>query len=484
MKSTFETRLKLSGEKSALLDKVAEYLSFVERALYRDICRGTKAKDLKNSYLKKYGLTARWFNALRVSLEGKIDSIKALKELQKKDLRLKIAALEKKCQKGYSTSFVTHQKKRRLTLLKHRLEKLETLSLCFGTKKKFREQFHLEGKSFSAWKEEWREARNNEFFCLGSKDETGGNQTFTLSKEGRLRLPPFFEKKYGKYLYLKEVEFRYGQKQIDQALSHKQAISYRFKRDAKSWKLFATTELEKLKIQTSKSRGSIGVDINENHLAVTEIDSYGNPINHKRYGTCFYGKTKQQARAQIGEVAKNIVSYARNAKKPLVLEKLDFSKKKAELRQKISKHSRMLSSFAYSKLIEMIKAKAFKEGVEVLDVNPAYSSVIGRNKFSKRYGLTTHQAAALVIARRTYSFSENPNQIKDHGTLLQPVRNASEHVWSFWSKVLKKERAASAMFYRAKRSLEDSPRLSVGEGEIPSRESAGRAVRPACYSYS
>ena len=37
---------------------------------------------------------------------------------------------------------------------------------------------------------------------------------------------------------------------------------------------------------------------------------------------------------------------------------------------------------------------------------PAYSSVVGRVKFMERYGLTVHQAAALVLARRLLGCSE------------------------------------------------------------------------------
>ncbi len=482
MKSTYETRLRLSEETKTVLDEVASYLSFVQRALFKDVSRGEKPKDLKNAYLKKYGLTARWFNAIRVSLEGKIASLEALKKIQKKALEENINSLEKKCAKGFSNPLVTHQKKRKLDRLRHRLKKWEKRSLCFGTKKKFREQFNLQDKSFATWKKEWEETRNNEFFSLGSKDETGGNQTFTLIKGGRLRLPPFFEKKHGKYLYISDIFFRYGQRQLDQANAMGQAISYRFKRDAKSWKLYATTDLVKPSIQTSKQRGAIGVDINEAHLAVTEIDLYGNPLSKKRYETCFYGKSQEQVSALIGDQVKNLVLFAKQLKKPLVLENLDFSEKKAHIKRGSYKYRRMLSSFAYSKLKEMIVAKAFKEGVEVFYVNPAYSSVIGRHKFAQRYGLTSHHAAALVIARRIYSFSEEPNQTKDDGTLLLPVRNTSKHVWSFWFQVLKKERAAYVMHYRATRSSKDSQKLSIVEGAIPSGEYVGRAVRPACYS--
>ena len=39
-------------------------------------------------------------------------------------------------------------------------------------------------------------------------------------------------------------------------------------------------------------------------------------------------------------------------------------------------------------------------------MNPAFSSVIGRVKFMERYGLSVHQAAALVLARRLLGCSE------------------------------------------------------------------------------
>jgi hypothetical protein len=35
-----------------------------------------------------------------------------------------------------------------------------------------------------------------------------------------------------------------------------------------------------------------------------------------------------------------------------------------------------------------LTARAFKEGVEIHKVNPAYISIIGRINFAKRYGLS------------------------------------------------------------------------------------------------
>ena len=68
--------------------------------------------------------------------------------------------------------------------------------------------------------------------------------------------------------------------------------------------------------------------------------------------------------------------------------------------------SRMLSSFAYGRIKTYYLSRGYREGVEVREVNPAYSSVIGRALFTERYGLSVDQAAALVLARRSQGCSE------------------------------------------------------------------------------
>ena len=67
------------------------------------------------------------------------------------------------------------------------------------------------------------------------------------------------------------------------------------------------------------------------------------------------------------------------------------------------RYSRMLSSFSYGKIKAYFLSRGYRQGVEVHQVNPAFSSVIGRVKFMERYGLSVHQAAALVLARTSCS---------------------------------------------------------------------------------
>ena len=115
----------------------------------------------------------------------------------------------------------------------------------------------------------------------------------------------------------------------------------------------------------------------------------------------------------------------------------------------------MLSSFSYGKIKAYFISRGYREGVEVHQVNPAYSSVIGRVKFMERYGLTVHQAAGLVLARRLLGCSERiPRRwVCPIGNGVQvaftvPVRKRVKHVWTYWGAVSGQLRPALAAQHR------------------------------------
>ena len=110
--------------------------------------------------------------------------------------------------------------------------------------------------------------------------------------------------------------------------------------------------------------------------------------------------------AIIGDAVTSVVEYAREVGKPVVIELLDFRQKKAALENQSRRYSRMLSSFSYGEVKACFISRGYREGVEVRQLNPAFSSVIGRVKFMERYGLSVHQAAALLLARRLLGCSE------------------------------------------------------------------------------
>ena len=436
----------------------------MERSLFADLQKGKEINQLKRDYIKTFEVTARQFNACRISLQGKIESIKQICLQQRQTLKEKIASLSQKIPK-IKNDLVRHQKQRKLGICQNKLDGLNTEkgSLCFGSRKLFHAQFHVKKSgyaSFKEWKEAWQDARNSEFLIIGSKDETTGNQScLLLQQEGKLclklRLPNKLTKTYGKYATICIDSLSYGRKELEKALLAKTALTYRFKKEQKKWTVFISFAQEPVPLITSSMLGAIGIDLNVNHVAAVEIDAKGNPLRKKRFSLTTYGKTKDQAKALIGDVSKQLIAFAKEKKKPIVLEKLDFTKKKQSLKEISKKQARMLSSFHYKEFLSHVQAKAFREGVEVLFVNPAMSSIIGKIKFSKRYGLTVHQAAALCIARRFYQFSERPSQcpMKVVHKNIQvafplPARNRRKHVWTFWKEASLKLKAALAAHFR------------------------------------
>ncbi|MDE2938831.1 MAG: transposase [Chloroflexota bacterium] len=492
--ATYQTRIldfagmdRTAGDK--YLSAYAGLYCRVQRRLFADVAAGRSAVSLKQDYLRHYRIPARMFNGVRVSLEGKVASVREQQLLRRDELQRRISRAQVQIAEAGEEGRRDwlHQKRRRLGNLKGNLEGLESdiqagrIRLCFGSRKLWRKQYNLEANGYPGhedWLRDWRSARSDEFFVLGSRDETGGCQlcVATVPEDGsltlRLRLPDALAGGHGKHLVIPGIRFKYGYEQVLAALESNaeygafrrqygelaarhsglgQAISYRFKRDARGWRVFATTSLAGAPVVTDNARGAIGVDLNADHLAVSESDGDGNPVNSFSVPLVTYGKSRHQAEALIGDAVVGIVAHAREVGKPIVLEKLDFRQKKAVLEGESPRYSRMLSSFSYAKVQACFLSRGIRQGVEVHQVNPAFSSVIGRVKFMERYGLSVHQAAALTLARRFLGCSEGiPLQrVCPVGNGVRvafsvPARKRVKHVWTLWGCVLEQLRPALA----------------------------------------
>lgn len=489
---TYQTRLTLLPEQSESLDAYAELYGRAQRSLFAKMRAGASMNELKRSFLRRFGLTARQFNAIRVELEGKIASIQERRPELIEEFQARIKRGQKaiiRLEKKAPGSNTLHQKKRRLAILQAKLAALsadqesDQVRLCFGSRSLFRKQFALEENGYAShadWKKDWQSERSSQFFVLGSKDETSGNQSCqaTVNTEGNLRLRLRLPDGLGgssKHLVLEGVRFAYGQEAILQALAASRivtgttktgmlarkregsAVSFRFVRDRKGWRVFVSVEAQPIPLATCHLAGAIGIDINEDHLALSETDRFGNLVEVRRIGLSLYGKSEEQAKARIGDACRDIAQSCVGAGKPLVIERLDLRKRKAELEAIGPVRARTLSSFAYAKTIAMLKAASFRAGVEVVEINPAYTSVIGAVNHARRHGIGSHQGAAYAIARRGLGLSERPSvreavvPTRNGGyvTFVLPARNRTKHVWSFWSGVRKRLKAAHAAHARS-----------------------------------
>lgn len=526
---TFTYQARIMGERP-VLDAFAQLFGRVERKLYVDLVHGDKPlSQLKKDYLKKFNITARQFNSIKIEVEGMIASTLELLKLSVSDYEQKIkkkySQLKKltekrskevefltennipenrrlKAQKAIERiDFSLHQGKRRLKTLQDRLLGIQKRideqnpKLCFGSKKLFRSQFHLDKssqdyqKDFDQWKADWELARNHNIYLVGSKDETAGNQTCqgVLQEDGSInltiRLPDALHAQFGR-VFTTNVKLNYGHEEVAAALNSSRvetikstdenglevitkkrtgvALTYRFSKDKKGWRVFISVPVTQ-QFNSIKQSGVIGIDLNADHLAVTELDRFGNLIAFKRFDLNLNHKSSDQRQAIIGDTAKAISQWAAQAQKPIVMEKLDFKKKKAELSDsQDEKYNRMLSSLAYNQIHQMISAAAFRRSVEIITVNPAYTSLIGNINYSKRLGISTHLSAAMAIGRRSMNFSENPvidqagqftylTRDGIHVTLTLPERNRDKHVWSLWSRINTKIKQPRLEGYRRSR---------------------------------
>ncbi len=282
----------------AALYAYGELYCRVEPQRFAGVAAGSAAASLKREHLKRYRMPAWLFNAVRVSPEGKPASVREQRRSYAPGLRLRIARAEQ--QVGEAEQLIrrdqVHQKRRRLTNLERRPASLDTdveaakPRLSFGSKWSWGKQHHLGADGYSShgeWLADWRDARSDGFFVLGSRDETSGCQlcvgavaadgTLTL----RLRIPDCLAAQHGKDLTIQGARFACGRQQVLAApassaeyAAHRrqrgepaarstgldQTIGYRFKRDAKSWPVFATTEMTDVPLVIDERHGAVGAE--------------------------------------------------------------------------------------------------------------------------------------------------------------------------------------------------------------------------------
>jgi IS605 OrfB family transposase len=472
---TFQGRIACEPSDLGELDAYGVLFGRAVRTMHARRCAKVAVK--KPAFMREFGLTARQFNAVAKTLDGIHASYRErLPQLIEED-RNRLASLRRRLERAEDRS-IAHHLKRRIARVAGRLAARQadlhngTTRIAFGSKKLFRAQHALEENGFgdhAAWRSAWREARSNQFFVLGSKDETAGCQRCVIEHLGegcfrlRLRLPGA-QRRYAWF----ETHLAYGADHVLNALASRQAISFRFLRDHKGWRVFVSTVPIRVEPIQDRRNGTLGVDLNADHLAASLTDRFGNLVEHKRIPLVTYGCTKAQAAARTGDAVKRVIELARRAEVPIVIEALDFAKKKTAMREQGRRYSRMLSSLSYAKIRSTLVARAYDAGLRVKTVKPQFSSVIGRHKFSRRYGISGHLAAALVLARRARGFSE---RVSRHGqvALVVPVRTRQRHAWSSWARIAKEE---ERRMHLTRRSSQDDPELAPGC--VPQREPSQR----------
>ncbi|NET42238.1 hypothetical protein [Okeania sp. SIO2B3] len=354
--------------------------------------------------------------------------------------------------------------------LKRKLKKLkntERLHICFGSQKLFNAQHNLAEngyKTIEKWNVDWRKKRSGRFFCVGKSQPGGGTmlKVVPLQDDGKyqlqVQLPRPLQDKYGQKIQLEfsvsDRNGRYRATDLDYAINSLKPITISiFRREHKqdNWYIHLSTYVPETPVVHTRKNGCLGIDFNAESISVTYVKWDGNIEYLKEIPYKWKNKTIGQRQASMRNIVSQIVFLAEFFECAIAIESLDFSKKKAKMSGYCKLYNEMLSNLSTGIFRETILSRCRRFGVELIKVNPAFTSVIGMINYMGKYGLNSGTAAALVIGRRALKLSEKIPQC-----LLRP-EDVNKHDWSHWRRVasfIKLHRIRRTQLFQGRKALE------------------------------
>ena len=433
MKYTAETRLYIKNNKDIVdyFNEVKNQYSYILRKVYYIIRNNPKIKiNLLNTELQnEYSISKRTASSLIKTVQGRINSIKELKKTEINQKQYKLEKISEKLEKlipallnlklkaeennindlkkyrNFKTkvAFMKIRKDKLVNKIKSLNYQLETnkFKITFGTKQLFRKNL-----------EEFLNKRDNQIVFVGSRDETGCNQTFQLKYIAKINQFIIKIRKDFKYKNEKgEKRYVYGKcffnshKNLLKEIlkSQNSPLTYRIIKRKNKYYLQCIFEIDnKNTILTRKDYGVIGIDFNKGFLAVSETNKYGHLVKTDKIKYRFGNGNKTKNDLLL--IINKLTELAIYTGKDIVIEDLNFLKTKSKAvkgkSEKGKKYNEMLHSLAYRMFLNRTEQICNRKNVGLTKVNPAWTSWIAKNKFCDGMKLNIHAGASFVIARR------------------------------------------------------------------------------------
>jgi IS605 OrfB family transposase len=373
--------------------------------------------------------------------------------------------------------------------------------LVFGSRELFEKlkKKHLTGKRREKLRQRWEERRYYYLYSRGEKFHKGNlNLRFVWEDSLKLRI----NLGNGEYVWAKVVRDakRKGDKWIDFAWRLLEAerlgewFAYNVRLKVRNGKFYAQVSWEEKVIEPviTKSYGVMGIDINAYpfHLALAYVPTDGNLEKFERIDLReMEGKTKNQRENIAWHIARQVVERALENGKAIVLEDLQ-KVPKGRRGDGLAKLRRKLHKWAYRSVLEKIEVYAKRMGVQLIKVNPAYTSIIGKLKYSPMLGIDKDVAGAYVIARRGLGFEEKlPKNyrelLKDKEFLAYAIAKVDERINELKSELKKetneyKKNALKKRIKRLRKYLELllSYTRDSGKSETATQQAVNRKTKP------
>ena len=427
---TFSTVLEEGNAKEIIeyFEETAGNYGFLKRCTLHILrnCPAIIRNELNKILQERFSVTARTANSAIHEVEEIISSALALIPLNIEKLETRIDGKTKLIEKKKKEIAKIHASRKtntkRLGKLKLHIynihnsinrirQKIKNLerqledrkpNICMGTKKLARNDI----KAF-------KQHRDSQINYIGRACEKQGNMNFQMQyvKKGN-----FFAMKvrrdFGKWKDDRSPErfaygkchFKYGSRQLRDAMrDNVSPVTVSVIRRNDRYYLFVTVAVsyESSAIVTRKEHGVIGIDFNKGFINICETDEKGNIVSIEKMK---YPFGKASTDAGLADVISKVCKKSIKTGKSIVAEDLSFEKKKRKAKKAVTptekERMRMLHSLPYSRYAQILENITFNRRIELIKVNPAYTSRIAEQKFCNRMKLNIHNGAAYVIARK------------------------------------------------------------------------------------
>ena len=347
--------------------------------------------------------------------------------------------------------------------------------LVFGSRTLFEQlnKKHLTGKRREELRQKWEERRYGILYSRGDKSLQGNVnlRLVNLNNQWHLRI----NLGNGEYVWAKVI--RTARRKTDKwtsfvsSLEHAEKTGdwfpYTVRLKLRNGKVYAQFSKEEKfpEVTITKDNGVIGIDINAYpfHLALVHTTKDGNLEKYERLSLDNLLEGNSEKREYLSwQTAHHVIGIAKREGKAIVVENLE-KLPKGKRGDGLPKLRQKLQKWVYKGLLQKIEIVAKRNGIQVIKVNPAYTSIIGKLKYAPLYNIDKDTAGAYVIARRGLGFKERlPKNyrklLKDTEFLFYSVARVEDRIAK-----LRKEIEAEKNEYKRKKLRSDLRRL---KGEL------------------
>jgi len=372
--------------------------------------------------------------------------------------------------------------------------------LVFGSRELFEQlkKKHLAGKRRETLRQKWEERRYGILYSRGDKSKEGNLnlRLVNLNNQWHLRI----NLGNGEYVWARAIRSvkRKTDKWIgfisslEQAAKTGEWFPYTVRLKLRNGKIYAqiSTEEKFPELSVTKDNGVIGIDINAYpfHLAIVHTSKDGNLEKYERISLDKLLEVSSEKRAYLSwQTAHQVVEIAKRERKAVVVENLE-KLPKGKRGDGLPKLRQKLQKWVYKALLQKVEIVAKRNGIQVIKVNPAYTSIIGKLKYAPLYNIDKDTAGAYVIARRGLGFKERlaknyKELLKDKDFLSYAIAKTEEKIAKLKQEIREekneyKRNGLKSALWKTRKELDLLliPFMGSGESESAGQQTVNRKM--------